>query len=433
MQLILTKASIAGCVPHCIAFSNDAFYHGRLEPRRLPPVSTKRLDPAIVDVRVPGGRKRGKVNEIEAKAVVNYLVRELSDHGDLRRHSAGVAVISLLGVEQARLCRRLALDALSDAQLARHRVVFGEPATFQGDERDVVLLSMVASPKESPAQIGRMYDQRFNVAMSRARDRVVLFRSLDRSDVANADDLKHRLIAFFTNATARRSERGHTLCRRRTSVTGAEGDLLEWLDRAMYKYELPPPSFAGAIAVVEDRSDDSRICVCLDGSPSSAGIEEWVEQLKEQRVLERSGWRFVRVWYSAWLTNQTRCQRIIAASCGAAGVRPLDCDQGVSSEQPSTEVPHHDDELPSCEVPGHNEGSCGFKKRARVDKYHEESEDCQEAPRPKKRNKAATIATKQSVESACANSHIPRKRFRYRISEEGDFGEGENECIDLTS
>lgn len=407
-------------MPQCIAFSNDTFYHGKLEPRRLPPVSTKRLDPAIVDVRVVGGRKKGKVNEIEAKAVVDYLVSELSDHGDLRRHSAGVAVISLLGVEQARLCRRLALDALSDAQLARHRVVFGEPATFQGDERDVVLLSMVASPKESPAQVGRMYDQRFNVAMSRARDRVVLFRSLDRSDVANSDDLKHRLIAFFTNATARRIELVQKLSQQRTALSGAEGDLLGWLERAMYKFELPPPSFAGAIAVIEDRSDDMRICVCLDGSPNCAGLQEWLEQLKEQRVLERSGWRFVRVWYSAWLTNQTRCRRIIAASCRAAGVRPLNCDQKLMSEKTSKEV-HRSDEDPGT-----------FKKRARTDEYRHEGEESHETPPPKKQNKVAATVTKQPTDIVWSDNHISRKRRHFQITEENDNDEEERECIDLT-
>ena len=60
-----------------------------------------------------------------------------------------------------------------------------------------MLLSLVASPKEAPAQVGRLYEQRFNVALSRARDRVVLFRSLELKDVPNADDLKHRTLAFF--------------------------------------------------------------------------------------------------------------------------------------------------------------------------------------------------------------------------------------------
>ena len=79
-----------------------------------------------------------------------------------------VGIISLAGVEQARLLRSLLLGRLTDAphpsrppanpargvaeglccaqaQLARHRLVVGDATSFQGDERDVILLSMVAS------------------------------------------------------------------------------------------------------------------------------------------------------------------------------------------------------------------------------------------------------------------------------------------------
>ena len=47
------------CVPACIAFSNREFYHDRLVPRRLPPKS-ERLTPALIDVRVPNGRRRAR-------------------------------------------------------------------------------------------------------------------------------------------------------------------------------------------------------------------------------------------------------------------------------------------------------------------------------------------------------------------------------------
>ena len=42
-----------------------------------------------------------------------------------------------------------------------------------------MFLSMVASKGKASAQTGTMYDQRFNVAMSRARDRMYLFAGGD--------------------------------------------------------------------------------------------------------------------------------------------------------------------------------------------------------------------------------------------------------------
>ena len=92
------------CVPSIIAFSNDLFYHGRLQPRRLPPRSQRFADP-VKCVRVPGGKKQGKINVAEAKALVEYLRRGVADGGELQH--ATVGIISLAGVEQVhQLVRR---------------------------------------------------------------------------------------------------------------------------------------------------------------------------------------------------------------------------------------------------------------------------------------------------------------------------------------
>ena len=109
------------CVPQCIALSNKLFYHSQLQPRRLPQKS-ERLVPAIVSIRVPG-KKVGKKNEIEAKALVKYLVSEISEDGELARRNCSVGIISLMGSEQVRYLRTLVLQNLSDAQLSKHKIL----------------------------------------------------------------------------------------------------------------------------------------------------------------------------------------------------------------------------------------------------------------------------------------------------------------------
>lgn len=116
------------CVPACIAFSNARFYDGRLLPRRLPPRS-QRLEPSLVDMRVQGATKKGKVNQAEALALVRYLAARLGEGGELA--AASVGVISLGGVEQARELRKLLLEHLTDRQLSQHRVVVGDASSFQ--------------------------------------------------------------------------------------------------------------------------------------------------------------------------------------------------------------------------------------------------------------------------------------------------------------
>ena len=214
------------CVPACIAFSNEQFYHSRLQPRRLPPHS-ERLEPALIDVFVKNGKKQGKINAAEADAVVAYLKAELSEGAELSTRGSSVGIISLMGVEQTRVLRRKVLEGLTDSQLAKHKLVVGDPAGFQGDEKDVILLSMVASKGAAPSQVGRMYEQRFNVALSRARDRMVLFRSLNAADiVGKGDDLKLATLNFFSRASQPSGRVGSALIFDDTTV---EGQLLGWL------------------------------------------------------------------------------------------------------------------------------------------------------------------------------------------------------------
>ena len=321
------------CVPRCIALSNELFYHGRLQPRRLPPQS-ERLLPAIVDVKVARGKKKGKANVREAAARVEYLAAELAEgSGALARRGATVGIISLMGKEQVRVLRALLLQHVSDAQLARHRIVVGDPSSFQGDERDVILLSMVASPGAAPTQVGRMYEQRFNVALSRARDRMVLFRSVDTKDISNRSDLKVATIRFFSQdgggggGGGLDRVRGAGAAALSSSGSGGgafadstvEGQLFAWLERSGLHFD-ESCSIAGSLVVIEDCTEDRRLCVCLDGGSGST-LAEWRGAMREQRQMERAGWSFLRLWHAHWLVDRMACESALAAACVSAGIR----------------------------------------------------------------------------------------------------------------
>ena len=53
----------------------------------------------------------------------------------------------------------------------KHNILCGNPAQFQGDERDVIFLSLVDSSDGGVLRVREepMFKQRFNVAASRAR------------------------------------------------------------------------------------------------------------------------------------------------------------------------------------------------------------------------------------------------------------------------
>ena len=189
------------CVEPIIRFSMQ-FYDEPLIPLRVPK-GHERLVPPLIDILVEDGERRGKskVNPREADVVVAEIERIIEDPtlsviGGDERKPRSIGVISLIGSDQAAFIQKRLMDRVGEAAMVRHRIICGDSATFQGDERDIVFLSMIADRKRKQAQTALQYEQRFNVALSRARDRMILVRSVSESDL-NPKDLKAKIIRHF--------------------------------------------------------------------------------------------------------------------------------------------------------------------------------------------------------------------------------------------
>jgi len=57
-----------------------------------------------------------------------------------------MGVISLQGDYQAGLIQRHLKDRLGEQEMLRREIICGDAYAFQGDERDVMFMSMVAAP-----------------------------------------------------------------------------------------------------------------------------------------------------------------------------------------------------------------------------------------------------------------------------------------------
>src|SRR4029077_8561457 len=134
-------------------------------------------------------------NEAEVDVIVTEIRKMVADPAFEGR---SIGVISLIGNAQANRIYTRLITELGAEVVDRHRIMCGNAATFQGQERDIVFLSMVACPKTATAQRMRMFEQRFNVALSRARDRMVLVRSVTSSDL-KPGDLKLQVVEHFRN------------------------------------------------------------------------------------------------------------------------------------------------------------------------------------------------------------------------------------------
>ena len=275
------------CAEEIISFSNDNFYDGQLVPLRLP-TKSERLSPSLVDVKV-NGTKQGKVNPAEVEKIVE-LVQDIVEEGKQSETPRSIGVISLIGDEQSRMVRARLLDAIGPHAMSRHDILIGDPPSFQGAERDIVFLTVVASPGSVPTQNQLMHFQRLNVAMSRARDRCYLVRSVDPHDIPNAEDCKLMLLTFFAADESNEEESDSEV--EMVSRNSYDKLLSTLLKERGYKVRPMGKVWPNALCVESDGSD-ARVAILVDcvGEPA----HEWALSYSQQRAIERVGWKCLRV------------------------------------------------------------------------------------------------------------------------------------------
>jgi very-short-patch-repair endonuclease len=284
------------CLPEIISFSNAHAYNNRIIPLRDQP--PKPGWSPLGAVRVLDGYRNGMQNEPEADAVVG-LVAELCANPDYAGMNMGV--ISLLGSTHSKLIWNKLYDLLGPEEMKARRLTCGEPANFQGDERDVIIISTVVGVDPAVptarvgAQTGTAAMRRVNVAASRARQQMWVVHSVEPSQFRD-DDLRGALIRH---------------CREAGAATSPAADILEACESQFERDVVARITARGYRNVsVQHKVGRFRIDIVVEGPSSRLAVEcdgdrwhgpdVWHQDRARQEVLERSGWTFERIRGSAF-------------------------------------------------------------------------------------------------------------------------------------
>jgi very-short-patch-repair endonuclease len=309
---LLTLTEHRRCVPEIIGFSNRVAY----EPDgiRLIPVrqyGADRLEP-IVPVFLRDGYAQGntnKINPVEVDAVVDRIEKCIADP---RYDGLTFGVISLLGTAQAKAIEKELLERIEPEEWAARDLRCGDSADFQGSERDVMFLSMVAAAepgKRLGALTRDLFVQRYNVAASRAKDQMWLFHSVALSDVGNPEDMRFQLLDYCYGVVSRRE--GCVAGALETQVSDNVrvdpfDSLFEQrvfnrlLDRGYTVVpQYPVEPYRLDLVVVGAKS---RLAIECDGD-TWHGPDSYERDLARQRDLERCGWQFFRIRESAFYVD----------------------------------------------------------------------------------------------------------------------------------
>jgi very-short-patch-repair endonuclease len=302
---MLTLVEHRRCVPEIIGFSNRIAY----EPDgvRLIPVrqfGADRLEP-IRTVFVPEGYERGssasRTNPPEVDAVVDQIEKCLADPA---YDGLTFGVISLLGTGQAKAIEKRLLERVSPDEWTARDLRCGDAADFQGSERDVMFLSMVAAPQPDrrlTALTASVYVQRYNVAASRAKDQMWLFHSVDLAALTNKEDMRFQLLDYCYGVQKRATAANDGVVQ-----TAPPEDVLvspfdslfeqrvcsRLVDRGYSVVpQFPALGYRLDLVVVGAKT---RLAVECDGDHWH-GPDAYQRDMARQRELERCGWNFFRV------------------------------------------------------------------------------------------------------------------------------------------
>jgi very-short-patch-repair endonuclease/transcription elongation GreA/GreB family factor len=203
----------------------------------------------------------------------------------------------------------------------RHRIMCGNAATFQGQERDIIFLSMVECPETARAKASRVFEQRFNVALSRARDRMVLVRSVTLADLKSEADLKRKVIEHFQDPmkTGKVATPKDVLD---ACQSGFEREVGTELISRGYRLRAQVPVGQYSLDFVVEGEGDLRLAVECDGDQYHRS-DRWAADLQRQRSLERAGRTFWRIWGSHWRADREGCTSELLETLERLGINPL--------------------------------------------------------------------------------------------------------------
>jgi len=334
------------CMPEIIQFSNNLCYSDRpLMPLRQ--YGQDRLDP-LVHVYIKEGYREGSasrvINRPEAKAIVSKVV-ELCRDEKYKGKTMGVVVLQ--GDAQGGLIEEQLLDQLGAEEMEQRRLICGNPYSFQGDERDIMFLSMVAAPNERIGALAMSSDERrFNVAASRARDQMWLFHSVTRDELSSSC-LRRKLLEFFEEtkpgeiAGINIEELARKAAQANRSIEKPPQPFDSWfeVDVAMEiagKNYRVVPQFEVARKHIDlvVEGGHARLAVECDGDQFHPP-ETYEQDDQRQRILERCGWVFYRVRASVFYADRKGALKDLWRMLEERGISPQSGEASVFNEQTS--------------------------------------------------------------------------------------------------
>jgi very-short-patch-repair endonuclease len=306
-----------------ITFSNYNYYENRLLTFPSPVKSTASLG---VSFRyLPEGiydKGKSRTNRAEADAIVKEVITRLSNVETCNK-SIGIVTFSIM---QQQLVEDLLEEARRDhpeidpyfTDMVPEPVFVKNLENVQGDERDIIMLSVCYGPDEQ-GRIAMNFgplnrvggERRLNVAITRSREQVIVFSSMrgDAVDLARTQSIGSAHLKSFLDY----AENGPSALASMIKLT-PQADFESPFEKEVYEriiglgydadIQVGCSGYRIDIAVKDKQNPGCYLTgiECDGANYHSAHTARDRDRLRES-VLVSLGWRLHRVWSSDWWIN----------------------------------------------------------------------------------------------------------------------------------
>ncbi len=301
-----------------IAFSNTFFYEGNLV--LFPSPYSSSAGYGIQYDRLPSGCFVNRRNLEEAR-VIAEAVREHFRHCP----DETLGVVAMSAEQRLQIERAIETLAKEDAGFQEHLEADARGAeplfvknleNVQGDERDVIFISMTYGPKEPGGKVYQRFGpinsdvgwRRLNVLFTRSRKRMHVFSSMGSEDIVVGPGTKRGVVALRDFLAYCETGQLHRAARPtgRTPHSDFEVAVAQRLTAAGFEC-VPQVGVAGFFIdiAVKDPGNPGRYLMGIecDGATYHSAKSTRDRDRLRQAILERLGWRIRRIWSTDWYRN----------------------------------------------------------------------------------------------------------------------------------
>lgn len=284
-------------LPPVINFSNQEFYGDRIRIMRR-----NSGNKVLELVYVPEGKVDFDAtrNLPEVEAVVAKLQELIiEDERKNPENPTSIGVISPFRAQVEQLKASVS-RVISDHMIRKHRIEIGTAHTFQGDERDIMLISWAFAPNSFVQSLTFLQKPNlFNVAITRARYKMINF--ISKSPTELPDGLLRSYLNYIKEYEARQKLIENNEIDENVYKNGFEKEVAATLRDLGHKVQ----AGVEVAGLSLDLLVDEKIAIECDGVEDNSRMS--YTNLKKQAILERSGFKINRITYREWQYSHQAC------------------------------------------------------------------------------------------------------------------------------